>query len=227
MASAEEIIRTVVRNNSCCRAWTIRISSLNERERNVFHTFSPPSRTAVVLGHHIVTTDEWRWYLREDGREHCDAEDHTRKICEEIKEALGMQGFRADIVPYPGESGLQFRSVAQAAGAGRIGINVFLLHPLWGPWIHLSILATDAPSWNGPVCHAPVCNGCGACIQECPAGAIQQDSFDGLLCRRFRAERGEYIPSGPEKELRYCTICADVCPIGRRPRGRTNLVKKE
>ena len=119
--------------------------------------------------------------------------------------------------PYPGESGVQFRSVAQSAGAGRIGINVFLLHPFWGPWIHLSVLATDAPSRNRPVCHAPVCNSCGACITECPAGAIRQDSFDGLLCRRYRKEKGEYLPVGRERELRYCTICADICPIGRKP----------
>ena len=98
MVSAEEIIQTVIRNDSRCAVWTIPISSLNERERDFFYKFSPASRTAIVLGYHIVTKDAWRWYLKEDGREHCEAEDHAKNTGEQIKKALGMHGFRADIV---------------------------------------------------------------------------------------------------------------------------------
>lgn len=45
---------------------------------------------------------------------------------------------------YPGESGLQFRFVAEAAGLGRVGTNAFLFHPAWGPWVHLRVMATTA-----------------------------------------------------------------------------------
>jgi epoxyqueuosine reductase QueG len=221
MIFAEDIINTVIQKDSCCAVWTIPISSLDKRERDFFKKFSPTARTAIVLGHHIVTKDEWKWYIKEDGLEHSDADDHTINVCEQLKTVLGVHGFRTDIIPYPGESGLRFRSVAQAAGAGEIGINVFLLHPLWGPWIHLRILATDASSHNTPIVHVPVCNRCGACISECPSGSIRQDSFEGLLCRRYRAEKGEYIPFGPDKELRYCTLCADVCPIGQNLQHQT------
>ena len=219
MVSAEEIISPVIRNHPCCAGWAVPIPLLDQREREFFSEFSPASRSAIVLGHHITTKDEWRWFVKEDGQHHCDADDHCMNVCEEIASALGVHGFRADIVPYPGVSGLQFRSVAQAAGAGRIGLNAFLLHPLWGPWVQLRVLATDACSEENRVCRSPACTRCGECIPACPAGAIHEDSFDGLRCRGYRAERGEYIPSGPEKELRYCTICADVCPIGRKPRG--------
>ena len=219
MICAEDIIDPVIRNYPSCAAWAVPISSLDMREREFFPRFSPESRTAIVLGYHIVTKDEWRWFEKEDGLHHCEADDQSKKIGEEIADALGVHGFRTDIVPYPGETGLQFRSVAEAAGAGRIGINVFLLHPLWGPWIQLSVLATDAPSRYRPVCHAPVCNRCGECISACPAEAIREDGFDGLQCLRYRTEKGEYIPSGPEKEFRYCTTCADVCPVGQKPRG--------
>jgi epoxyqueuosine reductase QueG len=220
MVSAEKIIQTVILKNSRGVFWTVPITLLKRRERDFFSAFSPEARTAVVLGHHIVTRDEWTWYLNEDGLEHSDADDQVKNTGDRIREALANHGFRADIVPYPGESGLQFRSVAEAAGVGRIGINKFLLHPAWGPWIHLRVLATDAPSRGRRICHPPVCDACGACITACPAGAIQEDSFDGLGCRRYRTEKGEYIPSGPDKELRYCTICADVCPVGQNPRPR-------
>jgi epoxyqueuosine reductase QueG len=214
---AEDILQPVLRKNPCCSAWTILTSSLREREMNFFARFLPDAKTAVVLGHHITTKDEWKWYVDEDGSEHCSADDHAANVCGQIKDALGVQGYRAGIVPYPGESGLQFRAVAEAAGAGRIGMNVFLLHPLWGPWIQLRVLATDAPSRFRPVCRGPVCTRCGECISACPAGAIREDSFEGLQCRRYRTEKGEYLPSGPERELRYCSICADVCPIGKKP----------
>lgn len=219
MVFAEDILQTVIKKYPCCAAWAIPISSLDTREQEFFSRFFPASGTAIVLGYHIVTKDEWTWFEKEDGLHHCDADDHSKKICSEIAEALGVHGFQTDLVPYPGESGLQFRRVAQAAGAGRIGINVFLLHHVWGPWIHLNVLATDAPSRYRPVCYPQVCTRCGECISSCPAGAIREDSFDGLRCRSYRTEKGEYVPFGPEKEFRYCTICADVCPVGRKPQG--------
>lgn len=214
---AEDLIQPVLRRNQCCSVWTIRVSSLPPREKVFFARFLPEARTAVVLGHHITTNDEWKWYVDDDGSEHCSADDHAAEVCGQIKDALGVQGYQAWIVTYPGESGLPFRAVAEAAGAGRIGTNAFLLHPLWGPWVQLRVLATDAPSCYKPICRDPVCTRCGECISACPAGAIKEDSFDGLQCRRYRAERGEYVPSGPERELRYCLICADVCPIGKKP----------
>jgi epoxyqueuosine reductase QueG len=219
MICAEDIINPVIRNYPCCQTWAVPISSLDLREQDYFSKFSPASKTAIVLGHHIMIKDEWRWFVQEGDREHCYADDHSKNVCDEIVKALGSQGFRTAIVPYPGESGLQFRSVAVAAGAGDIGTNAFLLHPLWGPWIQLSILATDAPSKFRPVCRSPVCTKCGECVSACPAGAIKEDSFDGLRCRGYRAEKGEYIPYGPKQELRYCTICADICPIGEKPTG--------
>lgn len=207
----------MIQQHPCCAAWTIAISSLAVRERRFFDEFAPSSKTALVLGHHVVKKEEWRWFAQENGSEHCVADDHTKNVCEQLKHVLEARGFRTEIVPYPGESGLQFRFVAQAAGAGEIGMNAFLLHPKWGPWIHLRILATQAPSKVKSISLTPVCNACGACVSACPAGAIQHNSFDGLLCRRYRKAKGEYVPFGPKQELRYCTICADVCPIGQKP----------
>ncbi|OPY35357.1 MAG: Epoxyqueuosine reductase [Methanoregula sp. PtaU1.Bin051] len=172
-----------------------------------------------------MTRDEWRWFVRQDGTEHCDADDRCKAVCGEIAQALGRCGYRTDILPYPGECGVQFRSVAQAAGMGRTGTNAFLLHPVWGPWIQLRLLATDVVSRETLVCSSPACTRCGGCVTACPAGAILKDSFDGLLCHSYRGGKGEYTPFGPERELKYCTICADVCPIGRQPKSSTDPFK--
>jgi epoxyqueuosine reductase len=227
MLYSEDIAKAIVEPLTCCDVWTVSIKTLDNREAEFFQGFMPIATTAVVLGHHVVTEEEWTWYATEDGRERCAADDHATDVCKGLQQALKAHGFSTEIVPYPRESGLQFRFVAQAAGAGTIGTNAFLLHPEWGPWIHLRVLSTEGPTGSKRVgdC-APVCNACGACVSACPAGAIQDAMFDGLLCRRHRQAKGEYMPVGPQRELRYCTVCAQCCPIGQKPEARHGTVEQ-
>jgi len=221
MMHCEDIVKAIVDPLTCCDVWTVSIDALGNREATFFQGFMPTAKSAVVLGHHVVTEEEWQWYAMEDGGERCAADDHAASVSKGLQNALTAHGYPAEIVPYPGESGLQFRFVAQAAGAGEIGTNAFLLHPAWGPWIHPRVLATEGPSRSKPKgdC-SPICDACGVCSSACPAGAIQDTLFDGLLCRRYRAAQGDYTPVGPQGELRWCTICADICPIGQRPKPR-------
>jgi epoxyqueuosine reductase len=223
---AENILQTLVERHRCCSFWTVAVSGLAVREKGFLNDFMPGAKTAVVVGHHVVTKEEWTWYATANGGEHCAADDHTRDVCIQLKQALVTHGFPTEVVPYPGESSLQFRFVAQAAGAGEIGKNAFLLHPQWGPWMHLRVLATQAPTKTKPTDVTSVCNACGACVSACPAGAIQDKTFDGLRCRRHRKAKGEYTPVGSMQEFRYCKICADICPIGRKPEERRGIVEQ-
>ena len=50
-----------------------------------------------------------------------------------------------------------------------------------------------------------------------PAKAITDKTFDGLTCRSYRKSKGEHKPWGPKGVLKYCDICALVCPIGKKP----------
>jgi epoxyqueuosine reductase len=218
MPHCENIVKAIVEPLACCDVWTVSVQDLDRREAEFIRGFMPMARTAVVLGHHVVTEEQWQWYATEDGRERCAADDHAEDVCKGLQQALKAHGYPTKIVPYPRESGLQFRFVAQAAGAGTIGTNAFLLHPEWGPWIHLRVLTTGAPTGTKRVGEsAQVCNVCGACISACPAGAIRDTRFDGLQCRSYRRAKGEYVPFGPQRALRYCTICAQCCPLGDKP----------
>jgi len=155
------------------------------------------------------------------GPDRCDADDQTVEVCARIKEELEKDGYRSEIVPYSGKRCLQFRFVAESAGVGQFGKSAFLLHPIWGPWVHLRVLATTSPK---EIASAPqvkktredLCLGCTRCITSCPAGAFTS-VFNGRMCRSHREEKGEYIPSGKERTYNYCLICALVCPIGERP----------
>ena len=177
----------------------------------------PTTRVVIALGHHITKKSEWKWYAINDGHERCDADDHVREVCYQIKEKIYSQGFLTKIVPYPEVSGLQFRFVAQSAGLGNIGKNAFLLHPEWGPWIHLRVIASEASFESTPHSVDSICTECLKCIEVCPAKAITDITFDGLTYRSYRKSKGEYKPCGPKGELKYCEICAQICPIGDKP----------
>lgn len=203
----------------CCQLGAVSIQNLAERERRFFATFMPEATAAVVVCHHIATVEEYTWYQPAEGSERCDADDHSLEVCIDLQDRLDGYGFQSRIVDYPGESGLQFRFVAQAAGLGRIGRNAFLLHPVWGPWVHLRVLGTTAPlegcASSGL---AEVCCECNRCVDACPAGAITEDDFEGLQCRAYRQAKGEYTPVGEAQVYHWCKTCAQVCPIGDQPK---------
>ncbi|MGO9571636.1 MAG: hypothetical protein ACLP5H_29270 [Desulfomonilaceae bacterium] len=202
----------------CCNVSSVPVQALAERERRFFASFMPDAVTAIAMVHHVVTEEEWTWYSTSSSGERCDADDHLKRLCRVIKHELVKQGHEAELVKYPGESGLQFRFVAEAAGLGRIGTNAFLFHPTWGPWVHLRVMGTTAkldlrPELSGD----QFCDACGLCIAECPADAISEDAFQGLQCRSYRKARGEYEPQGPLGLLQWCMRCVSICPKGEQP----------
>ncbi|WP_455392180.1 4Fe-4S double cluster binding domain-containing protein [[Eubacterium] cellulosolvens] len=204
----------------CCKFASVPIHFLQDNEKNFFKSFMPEAISALVICHRITTIKEWTWYQPKDGHERCDADDHTWKVCTEIKNNLENNNFQSKIVPYPGESGLQFRYVAQSTGLGIIGRNAFFIHPEYGPWVHLRVLATTTPSENElsttHLTHIN-CGDCSKCIDSCPAEAFN-NGFNGLVCRKYRQDKGEYIPVGKERTYKYCLICALVCPLGEKPK---------
>ncbi|MFC1554881.1 hypothetical protein ACFL7D_09620 [candidate division KSB1 bacterium] len=178
----------------------------------------PETKSIVVLGHHITKAEEWIWYDDPDGRYFCEANDHMSSLIELLLSFLPDS--KNKIVPYPHESGLQFRYVAQAAGMGRIGRNSFLLHPEWGSWTLLRVFVTseELDETSGEII-ADYCEDCDKCIQVCPADAFK-GGFDGLKCRSYRTSRGDYKPIGKERYYKGCKKCAIVCKIGSHPKGR-------
>lgn len=91
-------------------------------------------------------------------------------------------------------------------GAGKRPLTSAKQHfrPQWGPWIHPRVVATSTELNIQPrELGGELCNGCGLCIAECPAGAISEHTFSGLQCRSYRKGRGEDEPCGRKGELGY------------------------
>ncbi len=206
------------RNNipGCCDMRVIPPEYLYTKERLFIQKFMPEANTVIVLGHHIITAEEWIW--REEDGYRCDADDHMTKVINDLIGLLPDQKSR--LVPYPYESGLQFRFVAQAAGLGQIGKNSYLLHPDWGPWIHLRVFASTASiADNSGEVYKNICEKCEKCVKVCPAGAFDS-GFDGIKCRKYRKSLGDYKPVGKDRIHRGCKLCALVCKTGKKPSGR-------
>ncbi|NOY75168.1 MAG: epoxyqueuosine reductase [Kiritimatiellaeota bacterium] len=169
---------------------------------------------------------------------HVFAKSILAELAEDLKSALGRD-FRA--VPAVDTQPLPERSLAVLAGLGTIGRNQALLVPGYGSGCFLCELVTDVivetggaqiPNDDGEAVRGMEkggetdwCQGCGACVSNCPTGALSCDSRGGFAMERCRShltiERREPL-SDSESELLGdwifgCGECLNVCRDTRLP----------
>lgn len=202
----------------CCRVGFASIEECDKDERGKVEAFLPDAKTVIVVAHHIRHSLEWIWFkFSADGfDETCPADLHTRLTLEKICNKLNRKGFKAIVLPYPGQCGVMFKTLAVKTGLGQLGDNYIFMNNDWGPWIHLRLILTDAEIDFEKIESQEVCNHCGKCIDACPAGAIMEDDFDGIRCRDKMREISNSIDDVPYNF--ECECCLRVCPIGEEPR---------
>ena len=135
----------------------------------------------------------------------------------DLARSLRREGYRAVPMPSVGTPAdgrfqrgiLSFKHAAEIAGLGRIGWSSLLVTPQFGPRVRLACLLTDAElEPSTPIFDSP-CNGCGLCVERCPAGAISAPSagqpyaINKFACCAYRAGAGA------------CSTCMQCCPSGR------------
>ena len=107
------------------------------------------------------------------------------------------------------------KRAAVLAGLGWIGKNTLLVHPQYGPRVHISTVLTDLELPVSYAAKMPGCGNCSICVNCCPSqclkglnwepGIERSDLIDISLCR-FRNEA-----------LRdcICGVCLLACPYGK------------
>jgi len=96
---------------------------------------------------------------------------------------------------YPPQMGLigdlSLRHAAVAAGLGVFGRHNIVIHPKFGTRVLFTAVLTDLPLASDPPVTGVLCNGCGACVDACPAHALDEEGkTDVMKCLRVNQPYG-------------------------------------
>lgn len=104
---------------------------------------------------------------------------------------------------------LSHKAIAVQAGLGWIGRSALFLHPVHRGRLRLVTVLTDlALECGTPLTGAGPCDGCRACIDACPAGAISEAGYDRARC----AEKLKEFSRQPGIGQSICGVCVRACP---------------
>jgi len=172
-------------------------------------------------------------------------------------QAYGEGELFVDTTPLPGRAERKMKARAQmrgsfshvraaaAAGLGEVGLNGMLVHPGYGPRVHLGSIITTAPLTADDVFSGVLCNPrkCGVpCQRDCPAKALNEqgkltdvdclialnklttnyeDTIRQILDKQAKEDplrRADFAIGYAEfAGIGYCGIsCVNACPVGKK-----------
>ena len=132
---------------------------------------------------------------------------------------------------YFSNSSLPERRLALEAGLGRLGRHGLVVTPGHGSAVVLGLLLlplapthfSAAEAAASALAHpsskqllSPGCEGCSACIDACPTGALHDGGFDRLRCLQHWSSIPGPLPEAIEAawgaRLYGCDACQEACP---------------
>jgi len=134
-----------------------------------------------------------------------------------VRQALTKHGYRvnADYVP------VAYKKLAVEAGFGAQGKSTLLINRIYGPNLRIGVVLTDAELPPDTPTGEDLCGTCQACVDACPAGALEPYRLDPHRCLVGKPLRvKDYSWDAYQVRLTphaqtMCRVCQDVCPYGR------------
>jgi len=122
---------------------------------------------------------------------------------------------------------LSYKRLAQLAGLGNYGKNALIINPVYGPWIRLGAILTNAEMTPDKPFEKDLCGNCQACLKACPNGALTSYKVDDQKClvgihlaHKGKFEQNKqwtkYEPSLTKNSHLMCTRCQDACKHGKQ-----------
>jgi Fe-S-cluster-containing hydrogenase component 2 len=114
---------------------------------------------------------------------------HVDEVCRKIVHEIGKLGIRSlnPAMAFPMEADqfgfgkmwvVSHKTVAVAAGRGKMGIHRNVIHPVFGSFILLGtvLIEAEVSEYDHPIEYNP-CVECKLCVAACPTGAIRSDGY--------------------------------------------------
>lgn len=131
--------------------------------------------------------------------------------CNRVIDYIKEKGFYAEKGKMP------LRVLAKNHGIGSISKCGLMRIPPYGSCIVLEQIATDIcePAPFTPPVDQPCPEGCTACMDVCPGGAISYDGLDVHKCMRLSMETAAHPDFVKEKQRHFigCECCIRSCPF--------------
>lgn len=202
--------------DSLPRVWTAwEIQDYSKRAVEVM----PEAKFIVVLGYHIWD-DMLELAIRKGEEWVYPGYFPLEAITQGVKGCLEKRGFKV-----ASAQGLSYKRLAQLAGFGCYGKNTLIINPVFGPWIRLAAVLTDAELLADEPFNQDLCVGCEECVKACPVKALTPYNVDSSKCLvGVRLKKGEaedyerfrlYEPTFTENAHLMCMECQKACRYGR------------
>jgi epoxyqueuosine reductase len=206
------------------------------------------AKSVIVLGYHAWDDVCEMISLKGDRFEaytYMRMEINGRKLVRWLKRQGHEAGIAGDLLPK--------KRMAQLAGFGGYGKNSLIINPLYGPWVRLQAVLTDAELEPDESFETDPCGDCDECIKACPVGALTPYIVDPEKClagphndewiRLLSGQVGydalregppglqkvfdEHTPKITGNTRLMCMACQRACPIGREERGLSESSPRE
>ena len=131
-----------------------------------------------------------------------------------FREKIETQGYQTALIPPSPLPDERLARMMAASRKGVMGKSRRFLAGEYGAWHSCGLLLTDAPLMGGdyryPDVTADLCDGCRACIEACPCGALTDEGYDEALCRQFR-DNPEHQERASTHTVMKCMRCMTAC----------------
>lgn len=211
--------------------WIGKVKKLREPEE-----IYPDVKSVVLLVFHVwdqafftqIESPKWRGYGLHPPEEEFESYYYANEVMENrarrIADHLRTKGYNATIT-----RDIPLKTTAVRCGLGSQGKSTLLITPILGPRVNLISVLTNAPlETDEPHIYDP-CRDCERCVKACPTKALEPYKLNINRCLTYSAETPcttdvpqdvreldkKLIKRPTTHTYIECSICMDVCPIGK------------